>query len=207
MPKTYENVYGTSRAPFLASEVGKKLETKDMTAYATSLGVEETDAYGHTYKVIKAGTVYPTNGAGAIGIVFEDVYEFEGAYIGSLMTGGYVLKERLHTSIQSAAITALKGLGLFVVEGKETVRPDYGTGELVELGAPTIQNAGGTISWSAVTNARGYAVCVNDVVAKQVSGTSESVTSYTKAGDKITVFALGDYINTKNGKASNVVTL
>ena len=48
MPKVYENVYGTSRAKgnFLASEVGKKLETRDFTALVDTLGVEETNANG-----------------------------------------------------------------------------------------------------------------------------------------------------------------
>lgn len=136
MPKVYENVYGTSRAKgnFLASEVGKRLETRDFTPLVNTLGVEETNANGEVVKVIKKGKVCPTNTTKAQGIVFEDVYpDAEGHYIGSLMTGGYVWKERLEDEIDSAAVTTLKALGLYVVEHPETVRPNFGSNNLKKL--------------------------------------------------------------------------
>lgn len=202
MPKVYENVYGTSRAKgnFLASEVGKKLETRDFTALVDTLGVEETNANGEVVKVIKKGKVYPANTTNAQGIVFEDVYaDVEGHYIGSVMTGGYVWKERLEDEIASAAVTTLKALGLYVVEHPETVRPDFGTNELVALPTPTsVTNTGTTISWGAVANAKGYVVLVNGETAGQTTEATITLKSAATSGAKIEVIALGDYVTYKN---------
>lgn len=202
MPKVYENVYGTSRAKgnFLASEVGKKLETRDFTALVDELGVEETNSNGEVVKVIKKGKVYPANTTNAEGIVFEDVYaDVEGHYIGSLMTGGYVWKERLEDEIASAAVTTLKALGLYVVEHYDVSRPDFGTNELVALGTPTsVKNTGTTISWDAVANAKGYVVLVNGEAAGQTTETTITLKSAATSGAKIEVIALGDYVTYKN---------
>lgn len=202
MPKVYENVYGTSRAKgnFLASEVGKRLETRDFTALVDTLGVEETNANGEVVKVIKKGKVYPANTTNAQGIVFEDVYaDVEGHYIGSLMTGGYVWKERLEDEIASAAVTTLKALGLYVVEHYDVSRPDFGTNELVALGTPTsVKNTGTTISWDAVANAKGYVVLVNGEAAGQTTETTITLKSAATSGAKIEVIALGDYVTYKN---------
>lgn len=202
MPKVYENVYGTSRAKgnFLASEVGKRLETRDFTTLVDTLGVEETNANGEVVKVIKKGKVYPANTTNAEGIVFEDVYaDVEGHYIGSLMTGGYVWKERLEDEIASAAVTTLKALGLYVVEHYDVSRPDFGTNELVALGTPTsVKNTGTTISWDAVANAKGYVVLVNGEAAGQTTETTITLKSAATSGAKIEVIALGDYVTYKN---------
>lgn len=202
MPKVYENVYGTSRAKgnFLASEVGKKLETRDFTTLVDTLGVEETNANGEVVKVIKKGKVYPANTTNAEGIVFEDVYaDVEGHYIGSLMTGGYVWKERLEDEIASAAVTTLKALGLYVVEHYDVSRPNFGTNELVALGTPTsVKNTGTTISWDAVANAKGYVVLVNGEAAGQTTETTITLKSAATSGAKIEVIALGDYVTYKN---------
>lgn len=202
MPKVYENVYGTSRAKgnFLASEVGKKLETRDFTSVAATLGVDEVDAYGKTIKVIKKGMVYPTNGSTAEGIVFEDVYPNEdGLYIGSLMTGGYVWKQRLEVEIASAAVTTLKALGLYVVEHYNVSRPDFGTNELVALATPTsITNTGTAISWGTVANATGYIVLVNGILVGKTEETTITLEAAATGGSKIEVIALGDYVTYKN---------
>ena len=202
MPKVYENIYGTSRAKgnFLASEVGKKLETRDFTSVAASLGVDEVDAYGKTVKVIKKGMVYPTNTTNAEGIVFEDVYPNEdGLYIGSLMTGGYVYKQRLEVEIASAAVTTLKALGLYVVDHYEVSRPDFGTNELVALATPTsVTNTGTTISWGTVANATGYVVLVNGEAVGHTTETTITLKSAATAGATIEVIALGDYVTYKN---------
>lgn len=59
-------------------------------------------------KIIKAGTIYPSNDSSAKGIVLEDVDVTNGDTVGSLMVEGYVLESRLHTAPDPQAKTALK---------------------------------------------------------------------------------------------------
>lgn len=97
---------GTFKPNFLESEVGLVLKTHEIP---TSMG---TDG------VVAAGTVFPSNDASAIGIVFQDVDVSKGAMPGSVMVGGRVLKGRLN--IADAAATAMKEI--VVVDGPQTTR-------------------------------------------------------------------------------------
>lgn len=210
MPKVYENVYGTSREKgnFLASEVGKKLETRDFTEYASTLGTDVVDYNGKTVKVIKKGKVYPSNGNGALGIVFEDVYpDANGNYIGSLMTGGYVWEERLEDTIASAATTSLKALGLYVVKHPIVSRPKFGSNKLTKLAKPATLTAttSAGISFGSVSGATAYIVFVNDEVVSNTNQTTVGVTL--KVGDVVDVIACGDYKATSNSdKVTTKVT-
>ena len=76
-----------------------------------------------TAKYVPMGTVWPANGATAVGIVYEDVDVSEGNMPGSLVTAGVVYENRLPATLASAAKTALAGLGFkFLTEG-EVTRP------------------------------------------------------------------------------------
>lgn len=78
-----------------------------------------------TSKHVPMGTVWPANGATAIGIVYEDVDVSEGNAPGSLVTSGVVYENRLPVTIAEAAKTALAGKGfVFLTEGAVT-RPTY----------------------------------------------------------------------------------
>lgn len=209
MPKSYSNLYGTSRAKgnFLASEVGKRLETRDMTAVASTLGVDVVDPIsGATVKVIKAGYIYPSNASGAEGIVFEDCYpDAEGHYIGSVLTAGKVWGNRLSVVAASAAKSSLP-----YIEFKnhpEVTRPDFGTVELTALTAPTFTMSSGTATITTVTNNNGYAFFVNGEYAKSAekNATSLSLTDVAASGDVITAMTLGDYENYKNSPLSSAV--
>lgn len=59
-------------------------------------------------KIIKAGTIYPTNDAAAIGIVFNDVDVTDGDATGALLIHGFVKTAALPAQPQAAAKTALK---------------------------------------------------------------------------------------------------
>lgn len=205
MPKSYENVLGTSRAKgnFLASEVGKRLETRDMTAVASTLGVNVTDINGATVKVIKAGKVYPANASGAEGIVFQDCYpDADGHYIGSLLTAGKVWGNRLEDTVVSAAKSSMT-----YIEFKnhpDVIRPNFGSGELTQLDAPTFTISSGTASITTVVGNNGYAFFVDGVKIAQAgkNATSVSLTGKAKSGDKVTAITLGDYVDTKNSDYS-----
>lgn len=59
-------------------------------------------------KIIKAGTIYPANGASAIGIVFNDVDVTDGDANGALLIHGFVKTSALPEAPDTAAKTALK---------------------------------------------------------------------------------------------------
>lgn len=92
----------------LESEVGLVLKT--YTA-------EQTNAETvNDKKIIKAGSVYPTNATGAIGLVFEDVdmTDDEKRPI-SVIVAGRILENRLPVTVDSTAKTELQGKGIVFV--------------------------------------------------------------------------------------------
>ena len=67
-------------------------------------------------KIIKSGTVYPANGATAVGIVFQDVDVTDGDAPMSLMISGHVWEARLNTGLSGLdddAKAALAANGIF----------------------------------------------------------------------------------------------
>ena len=109
----FYRVNGTFRPNFLESEVGLVLKTYQIP---NTMGV--ADEYGN--KIVAAGTVYPSNDASAVGIVFTDVDVTHGDHEGSVMLAGRVLKELL--DVQSAAETHLKASGIVFVDAPEVSR-------------------------------------------------------------------------------------
>ena len=59
-------------------------------------------------KVIKAGTIYPTNDASAIGIVFNDMDVTNGDATGAILVHGFVKTAALPNEPETAAKSALK---------------------------------------------------------------------------------------------------
>lgn len=106
------NIAGTQRPNFLESEVGLVLKTREIPA---SLGVQDGN-----YKIVAAGTVFPSNDAQAVGIVFEDVDVTNGNMPGSVLVAGRVLEDAL--SIQTAAKTALSGKGIVFADAPSVTR-------------------------------------------------------------------------------------
>lgn len=98
----------------LESEVGLVLKT--YTA-------DQTNAVAvNDRKIIKAGSVYPTNATGAKGLVFEDVdmTDDEKRPI-SVIVAGRVLEDRLPATVDTTAKTELQALGIVFVEETEVV--------------------------------------------------------------------------------------
>lgn len=77
-------------------------------------------------KVVKAGTVYPTNDGNAIGIVYEDVDVTGGNMPGSVVTKGKVIKSRLAEELNGSAESALTAKGFtFVDSAPDVTRPNW----------------------------------------------------------------------------------
>ncbi len=110
---------GYIRPPFLESEVGLITKTYQADSDNSSV-ITDTDGT----KMIRAGSVYPSNDAKAIGIVFEDVDVTYGEHAVSVMVAGRVNKDVLN--ISSEAETALKANGIFLIfteEAAEDIKP------------------------------------------------------------------------------------
>lgn len=71
-------------------------------------------------KIIKAGTVYPTNATGAKGIVFEDVdMTYDEKRPISVIVAGRVLEARLPETVDSTAKTELQASGIVFVAAED----------------------------------------------------------------------------------------
>lgn len=98
----------------LESEVGLVLKT--YTADQTN-----AETVGNK-KIIKAGSVYPTNATGAIGIVFEDVDMTDDTKRPiSVIVSGRVLEKRLPVTVDTTAKTELEKSGIFFVVTEDPV--------------------------------------------------------------------------------------
>ena len=93
----------------LESEVGLVLKT--YTADATNATAVNDK------KIIKAGSVYPTNATGAKGIVFEDVDKRPI----SVIVAGRVLEKRLPVTVDETAKTELTAQGIVFVTTTDPV--------------------------------------------------------------------------------------
>lgn len=113
--------YVLNRPNFLASEVGLRTVTytfsKDYAGAVTENG----------RKIIKAGSVYPTNDASAVGIVFQDVDITNGDKVEALMVAGHYYSDKLPVPTITTSAQALAGKGLFGETSPEIVVPADGT--------------------------------------------------------------------------------
>lgn len=114
-----EKVSGQTYAPgyFLAHEECVR-KTYEISATGATTG-----ANGGKY--VKMGTVYPSNDANAIGIVYEDVDVTSGNMPGSVVTAGVVYEDKLPVTIANAAKTALEGKGFTFITTPAVTRPNW----------------------------------------------------------------------------------
>lgn len=130
------NTGATVYAPgyFLASEDCKRITTEIAQSGSTTVG---------TAKVVKAGTVYPSNDGNAIGIVYEDVDVTSGDMPGSLVIEGTVYEDRLPAAIESAAEAVLTGIKVITTSPAVT-RPAWLAGNLIPLAVSSVASASNT---------------------------------------------------------------
>lgn len=86
---------------FLKSEKGTAVSVTVPQSKASEMGGR---------KIVKAGTILPSNDAGAKGILLTDIDVTAGDAPGSMMISGAVLTARLPEAPQDAAKTALTGI-------------------------------------------------------------------------------------------------
>lgn len=67
-------------------------------------------------KIIKAGTIYPSNDSNAIGVVFYDVDVTDGDQNGTLIVHGFIKTGAIPANPTSDAKSALKGVQFFPLE-------------------------------------------------------------------------------------------
>lgn len=110
---------------FLASEIGLIPKTHTIPQ---SMGVADP-VTGRL--IVKCGTMYPTNDADAIGVVYPNapdcfVYDVtDGDVEGAVMIAGRVWENRLPEAPDAAAVTALEARGLYFDECPEMTRPNW----------------------------------------------------------------------------------
>lgn len=104
------------------------VDDEDCTRETRTVSATGVTADADGGKHVPMGTIYPANGATAIGILYEDVDVTAGDMPGSVVTKGTVYLDRLPTAPAEAAKTALEGLGFkFVTAAPTTTRPADGT--------------------------------------------------------------------------------
>lgn len=109
---------GYAPGAFLADAENCARETRQMSQSKAT-----TEADGSKY--IPMGTIWPSNDASAVGIVYEDVDVSSGDMPGSVVTRGTVYLNRLPVAMQSAAKTALTGKGFKLIDTEPAVTRPY----------------------------------------------------------------------------------
>ena len=107
---------GYAPGAFLADAENCARETRQMSQ---SKATTATD--GSKY----IPTIWPSNDASAVGIVYEDVDVSSGDMPGSVVTRGTVYLNRLPVAMQSAAKTALTGKGFKLIDTEPAVTRPY----------------------------------------------------------------------------------
>lgn len=83
------------------------LASDKVVSFTTTVQQSKGEVIGNK-KIVKAGTILPTNDQNAKGILLNDIDVTAGDAVGALMVEGYVLKDRLPQAPDPQAITALK---------------------------------------------------------------------------------------------------
>lgn len=112
-----QTVYrGKEKPNWLASENCMRRTTHTATQEMATTEAETNKKY------VLSGTIFPSNDGNATGIVFEDVDVTKGNYPCSVMSSGYVYKNRLPVAPTDEAVAALKAQGIHFEEAPECTR-------------------------------------------------------------------------------------
>lgn len=154
---------------FLASEDCTRITTEIAQAKGTTVG---------TAKVVKAGTVYPSNDGNAIGIVYEDVDVTSGDMPGSIVTGGVVYEDRLPAAIESTAESAMTGIRVITTSPSVT-RPAWLAGEMTALSVASV--AGATSGKTKITT--GYTLKSGEAYKYKTDASTAPTVGYGETPD------------------------
>lgn len=102
---------------FLADNEDCERKTRQVSQAGATTGADGS-------KYVKMGTIYPSNDANAVGIVYEDVDVTTSDMPGSVVLSGKVYEDRLPVALATAAKTALAGKGFtFIAKAPAVIRP------------------------------------------------------------------------------------
>jgi hypothetical protein len=154
---------------FLASEDCKRITTEIAQSGATTVG---------TAKVVKSGTVYPSNDGNAIGIVYEDVDVTSGDMAGSIVTDGVIYEDRLPASVESSAKAVLTGIR-FISSAPAVTRPAWLAGDMDSLSVNSV--AGATSGKTAITT--GYTLKSGEAYKYKTDASTAPTVGYGETPD------------------------
>ncbi len=100
------------------------LDSEECVRKTTEIPQSMATTAANGSKYVKAGTIFPSNDANAVGIVYEDVDVTTGNMPGSVVYAGRVISGRLPVVPAAAAKTALEGKGFVFVTEPSVTRPD-----------------------------------------------------------------------------------
>ena len=127
-------------------------------------------------KIIKAGTIYPTNDANAIGVVFNDMDVTNGDRTGAVIVHGFIKTAALPALPSSAAKTALKQISFLPIAAVATTIEGVGiqvaVGEAantlhvirVEIEGASFRPSAATLGNWTITGEATAKVAVNNIV-------------------------------------------
>lgn len=176
---------------FLASEDCTRVTTEIAASGATTVG---------TAKVVKAGTVYPSNDGYAIGIVYEDVDVTSGDMPGSIVTGGVIYEDRLPASVQSSAKAVLTDIR-FITSAPTVTRPAWLAGDMKTL---TVTSAAGTASGKTKLTVGGYTLKTGESYKYKTHASTAPTVAYGAAPEGWTSWNGTDEISATTGHKISV---
>ena len=156
---------------------------KHEKATASTPGLAVQNADGHY--IVKAGTIYPSNDANAIGVVLNDYDVTFGAQNMAVVIHGFIQTSKLPVAPAAAAVAAMKDISFLPLAGLITVT---GTADKVDVAVGATAAITDTAS---VTLANGLfrdeAATLSNWTFAGESGVKITVKSATVSADKKTV--------------------
>lgn len=143
-------------------------------------------------KIIKAGTIYPSNDASAVGIVFNDLDVTEGDQNGAIIIHGFVKTNALPVAPTAAAKTALNLIKFFPLGGAVTYTV---TKNLSNVNISNDANGAeaGKAYEATLTAAEGFTM-TGATVKVEMDGTDVTSTAYTAGTGKISITSISGNI-------------
>lgn len=136
-------------------------------------------------KIIKAGTIYPSNDASALGIVFNDLDVTEGDQNGAIIVFGFVKTSALPVAPTAAAKTALNMIKFFPLSGT-VVYSVTNTLSNVNISNEETSVEASKAYEATLTAAEGYTM-TGATVKVEMNGADVTSTVYTAATGKINI--------------------
>lgn len=139
-------------------------------------------------KIIKAGTIYPSNDANAIGVVFNDMDVTNGDRTGAVIVHGFIKTAALPVVPSSAAKTALKQISFLPIAAVAT-----------------------TIEGTGIQVAVGEAANTLHVIRVEIEGASfrpaaATLGNWTITGEATTKVAVDNIVVADNGRYVDITT-